>query len=365
MSIRQEFEVKLSRIRNFLQQENLDAVYLKRQDNFAWLSCGGRNYVGTGDLGSCGLLVTMDEYHALTSKNEAPRLLAEENLETLGFSMHNGTWYDRTFEETTLARLVPSQNIAYDFGTKQNRADQLKLLRFDLTQTEIDRYIRIGEEASLAMETAVLAIRPGDTEYAAAGILLKQMEEHGLELVTCMVAADDRIQNYRHPLPTDRRINDRLQIGGNFRQHGLTVGLTRYCCFDSTDAGLQRQYTDNQIIDCTFMANSIPGVSYQVPLLAGKKAYEDLGYGDEFDKHHQGGPIGYACRNYLVDYSTPGVIAEHQGFCWNPTITGTKSEDTIITTRDGIIMVTKPMKFPAVRLEVGGRIFVRPDILQQ
>ncbi len=364
MSLIQECNIKLARIREYLQREKLDGVFLKRQDDFAWLSCGGRNYVGAGDMGNCGLLVTMDGHYAITNNIEAPRMLAEEHLETLGFTVYRGVWHDGSFESKTLSQLVPSQNIGYDFGVMRNIAEAIKLLRLDLTQQEIDRYAAVGEDASLAMETAALSIRPGDTEYTVAGAIMKQMEDQGLELVSCMVAADERISCYRHPLPTDKRINGRVQIGGNFRRHGLVVCMTRYCNFEPISETLRNQYRANQIIDCTYIVNSIPGKSYQVPLLAGKKAYETLGYGDEFDKHHQGGPIGYAGRDYRVDFSTPGIIADHQGFCWNPSITGTKSEDTVITTKDGVIMISKPIKFPTVEIEVNGHVFVRPDILQ-
>lgn len=364
MNLIQEFEIKLSRVRNYMQREKLDGVFLKRQDDFAWLSCGGRNYVGAGDLGNCGLLVTMDGHFAITNNIEAPRMLIEEHLESLGFTIYPGVWFDGSFEAQTLSQLVPSLNIGYDFGTKRNVAEAIKLLRLDLTPAEIERYIMIGEDASSAMETAALSIKPGDTEYSVAGTIMKMMEDRGLEIVSCMVAADDRISSFRHPLPTDKQIKGRVQIGGNFRRNGLVVCMTRYCNFDPISDELRAQYRANQIIDCTYMANSIPGESYQTPLLAGKKAYEDMGYGAEFGKHHQGGPIGYAGRDYRVDFNTPGVIAEHQGFCWNPSITGTKSEDTVIVSKDDIIMISNPVMFPVVEIEVNGRRFLRPDILQ-
>ena len=79
-------------------------------------------------------------------------------------------------------------------------------------------------------------------------------------------------------------------------------------------------------------------------------------------KHHQGGPIGYVARDYRVDFGTPGVIAENQAFCWNPSITGTKSEDTVISTSNGIIPVSRPIIAPKITLEIEGQTFVRPDI---
>ena len=62
---------------------------------------------------------------------------------------------------------------------------------------------------------------------------------------------------------------------------------------------LKKQYRDNVEIDCTMIHSSRPGNTFSQALEAGKAAYERLGYGAEFDLHHQGGPIGYAPRDYL------------------------------------------------------------------
>ena len=355
-----EFSIKLSRIRNLLAQKGLDAAFIKRQDNFAWLTCGGRNYVGMGETGNCGLLVTTDALYAITNNIEAPRMIAEEKLETLGFEMKFGVWHDGGFQARTIAELVPSGKVGYDYG---DLANDIKLLRFDLTSAEIERYVKIGEDASLALEQAGTELKVGDSEYEIAGLIMQKMESAGLEMLSCMVAADERISSFRHPLPTSKRVKEKVQIGGNFRRNGLVICLTRYVYFVQPSKTILAQYQANQIIDCTYMASSKPGCSFFSALEAGKKAYIEQGYGLEFEKHHQGGPIGYAGRDYRVDFSTPGVIADHQAFCWNPSITGTKSEDTVICTKDGVIPVTRPVLFPKVELEVDGIKFVRPGIL--
>lgn len=41
MTIMEEIQIKLDRIRKALERLSLDAVYLKRQDNFAWMTGGG------------------------------------------------------------------------------------------------------------------------------------------------------------------------------------------------------------------------------------------------------------------------------------------------------------------------------------
>ena len=51
-AVRHEFDTKVARVRSLLAAKGLDAAFIKRQDNFAWLTCGGRNYVGMGEVGN-------------------------------------------------------------------------------------------------------------------------------------------------------------------------------------------------------------------------------------------------------------------------------------------------------------------------
>ena len=155
-----------------------------------------------------------------------------------------------------------------------------------------------------------------------------------------------------------------LQLGGNFRYKGLIICCTRLLNFEPVTPELRVQYVANVEIDCTLMAASRPGRKFSDVLEIGRQAYAARGYAEEFNKHHQGGPIGYAGRDYRVDFTTPGVIAENQAFCWNPSITGTKSEDTVIAAKDGVLPVSRPVIAPTITLCIDGQTFVRPDIWQ-
>jgi hypothetical protein len=57
-----------------------------------------------------------------------------------------------------------------------------------------------------------------------------------------------------------------------------------------------------------------------------------MGYPEEYQLHHQGGAIGYTGRDYKINFQTKEVVQENQGFVWNPSITGSKSEDTMLAT---------------------------------
>ena len=98
MTRNEELKIKLDRIRNLMKKEKLDAVYLKRQDDFAWLTCGGQSYLGWGEMGNCGLLVLIDRMYAITNMIEYNRMLEEEHLENMGFEVLADVWFENGFE---------------------------------------------------------------------------------------------------------------------------------------------------------------------------------------------------------------------------------------------------------------------------
>ena len=286
----------------------------------------------------------------------------------MGFKILADVWFNNGFEGGTIAKLVPSMKIGTDYGAPfggSNIAGEIKKLRLSLTESEQSRLREVGRLASLAIEEACVTLRPGDTEIEAVKRIASHLFDSGMEFTSLMCAADDRLMKFRHAIPTTNKMKERVQIGGNMRKWGLTVCMTRYVNFVPVTEAIRAQYRLNQKIDLTLMTNTIPGESYQRPLLAAKALYEENGLSEEFTKHHQGGPIGYANRDYRVDYSITDLIQDNQAFCWNPSITGTKSEDTILVHQDGFEFITRPYVFPKVNIEFYGKTYSRADILEK
>jgi Xaa-Pro dipeptidase len=73
------------------------------------------------------------------------------------------------------------------------------------------------------------------------------------------------------------------------------------------------------------------------------------GYADEWQRHHQGGPAGYEPREYVATPETLDPVGVGQVFAWNPSITGTKSEDTILVGEDGNEILTQIAGWPLSR----------------
>ena len=64
--------------------------------------------------------------------------------------------------------------------------------------------------------------------------------------------------------------------------------------------------------------------------------------------------------------ATPGdptVAKASQGFAWNPSITGTKSEDIILCRDDGPEILSLAGDWPTFDVEINGTVYPRPDIL--
>jgi Xaa-Pro dipeptidase len=366
MNRSEEIEEKRRRLRSLLKELDLDAVYLKRQSNFAWLTAGGSNTVGiTLELGVAGLLICPERLYAVCNNIEAPRMKEEERLEDLGYEIRQFPWYEDR-EGETIKSLSGGERVGADHpmpGLIDVRG-RIDPLRYSLTEAEVERYRQAGLLTARAIEETAMTVRPGDRECAVIGRLAEKLWDNRLDYVTIFCAADERIQMFRHPIPTENRVKSRAMLCVNSRYRGLIVSLTRFVNFGKIPAEFRRRYDANVAIDCMLMANTIPGTPAVEAFQKGVATYAREGYPEEYRLHHQGGAIGYMGRDYKVDFRTKEIVRENQAFAWNPSITGSKSEDTMIATADGPLIVSPPVVFPVLKREEAGRVFARPDILE-
>jgi Xaa-Pro aminopeptidase len=362
-----EIREKERRVRDFLQAHNLTAVLLKRQANFSWMTCGGLNAIGIAtELGGTSLVITENAKYVISNNIEAPRMIQEESVEKLGFAVKTYSWHE-DLEASVLRSLVGKGLVACDVFAPDTRmmAEDIARLRYSLTPSEVERYRWLGERATQAIEKTVVETERGEKESEVVGRLCRELWKDRIDPVGLMVAADDRIRRFRHPIPTERPVDRFLMVSVNARKGGLIVCLTRFVHFGKVPPALQEQYEANVFVDCTLMAHTRPGTPARDVLQKGLDAYRERGFPDEWKLHHQGGPIGYQQRDYRVHPGTPDIIQENQGFTWNPTISGTKSEDTILATPNGPEMITPPVRHPTISMEVADVRFTRPAILEK
>jgi len=361
-----EIRAKEERIRLFLEKEGLKAVVLKRHINFSWLTAGGLNTLGLAqDNGVTTLLVTREGKYVIANSIETPRVKEEEQMEEKGFEVLEYPWYENREMKLIQEVAGDSAGIGCDVPLSpfKDVGSEISKLRYSLFPQEIERYKWLGKHVSAAIEKVATEVQHGDTEAEIAGRVSQELWKDRVDPIAFQVAADDRAYKYRHPIPQLTPVKKYLMISVTGRRWGLVTTVTRMVHIGSPPADLLKQYRDNVRIECEMVALTIPGKKAVEPFSKAIELYKELGYSDEWKHHHQGGAMGYVPRDYRVDFSSEEVIKENQAFCWNPSISGTKSEDGVIATTAGPVPITYPVQFPTLNLEVGNLKLVKPDML--
>lgn len=365
MSREVEHEEKEARVHAYLRHKGLDGVLLTRQDNFAWITGGGCNYVGTATEAGVGtIFFTGNRRHLIANNIEAHRLF-EEELGGTGYEVHTYPWHDDRQRQEVIRRLTNHMKVVSDDGVAGTRLvdPDFVELRYSLTDAEVERYRWLGPHCSQAMEEVCMGIVPGDAEHQIAGRICKAYLDFRIMPTVLLVAADDRIRRYRHPIFTDKKVEKCVMVVVCGRRWGLIVSHSRIVHFGPLSDDLKRRHQAVTHVDAAFILSSKPGVSVGHVLDAGIEAYRTTGYPDEWHHHHQGGPTGYAGREYRATPGERRQVQLHQAFAWNPTIAGTKSEDTIIAHSDRTEIVSQAQKWPTLVAEYAGQKIQRPDIL--
>ena len=361
---RVEVNAKLTKVRAWLDEARLDGVLLGSQANFAWITAGGHDHISIGEnAGIASVLVTRDRAHILTTNIEARRL-SDEEIEELPFEIHAYPWY----EPDALRKRVddacdPATTVGDGAIDGWPVADStLTQLRYAMSAPEVDRYRALGRDAATAVEVACRAARPGVSELdIAARVAFECVQRNILPLVN-LVAADERIASYRHPLPTSKRLARTLLVALTGRRHGLHASLTRMVRLGRPDEDLVKRHAAVARVDSVEILASRPGRSLGDAMKKGMDQYAAEGWPDEWKLHHQGGLTGYAGREIFATETTSHVLEPGYVVAWNPSITKVKSEDTVLITEDGFEVLTRTGEWPEDQVAVDGNSMARPAL---
>ena len=161
----------------------------------------------------------------------------------------------------------------------------------------------------------------------------------GADTPVLIVGGDDRLARYRHPMR--RRFRSTPGHGrGRGRRAGLHVAATRFASAGPPDRAYRDLRRRVLTIEDAVLSVSRPGARYGDALRALDAAYARNGAPGEWAGHYQGGPIGFAQREFEL---APGQaaarwfrepIAAGHAVAWNPSLPGgAKAEDTYLVTR--------------------------------
>jgi Xaa-Pro dipeptidase len=117
-------------------------------------------------------------------------------------------------------------------------------------------------------------------------------------------------------------------------------------------------------VDASFIATTRPGKTQSEIFQRAVAVYAETGFAEEWQLHHQGGPAGYEPREWLATPTVADVVILGQAYAWNPSITGTKSEDTILVGADTNEVITTISEWPMLQVQVDDKTMARPAILE-
>lgn len=354
-----EFDRKLGIIRTWMEERHLAALHLQTAGSFAWATCGAASYINTASTyGLATLLVTLDRKFVLTTNIEAPRLEQEEGLAEQGWEFVITPWYET---RDALADLTRGMSLASDgcFPNSLDFSADLARLRANLTPEEGARFRDLGQSCAWAMQKSIHSVKPGQSEYEIAAHLAAEAEQQGVQAVVNLIATDERIYSFRHPLPTAKKLDRYAMLILCGRKNGLICSLTRLVHFGPLPDDIKRKQAACAEVDAAFINNTRPGQTLGAIFDQAISAYARAGFPGEWQKHHQGGTSGYEPREYLAVPGSTDRVCAGQAYAWNPSITGYKSEDTLLVGETQNEIITQVPDWPIVVVDG----VARPTIL--
>jgi Xaa-Pro aminopeptidase len=363
-----ETQTKQRRLADFLERHRLDGVLLQQRGNFAWVTNGRDNHIANNtEAGVTTVLATASERVCLSNNIEAPRMEKEE-LARSGIPVVSFPWYDRKRGAAKVAEVIAGRKVAADMDPLGLGLPPLPNafgeLRWHLTEEEVARYREGAKRASAAMESACRSIEFGVSEHEIAGALDYHLHRSACTPLVTLVAADERIERFRHPIPTRKTVESYVMLVTCAAYGGLISCLTRFVSFGPVSKELDDKVQAIANIDAAINLSTRPhrmlGELFQVL----QKAYADNGHADQWKLHHQGGPTGYANREAVATPDSTASVRATQAFAWNPSIVGIKSEDTVLCTEDGAeVLTAHSEEWPTVVGRFDGKELARADVL--
>ena len=358
-----EFELKQSRIQELLSINKIDAILLQSSGNFAWATCGGSSYINRADTkGVASLLISKTDRFIFANRIDATRLECEEGLKDQGWVFQVAPWYEQS---DLVSKITKGMKLGADIGFP-GAADisiNVARLRSQLTPEEGLRYKNLSALCAQGMWQLLEAVHPGMTEYEIAGFLLNAVESKGVQGILVLIATDERVFSYRHPLPTSKKLNKYAMVVLCGRKDGLICSITRLIHFGSFSDELRRKEMAVAQIDAEMIAATRPGLTMGDVFRKAQEKYASTGFENEWQLLHQGGSAGYAPREFFGTPASTEPIIQGQAFAWNPSITGVKSEDTILVGGDKNEVLTEMEGWPTIDVLVSDQIIKRPAIL--
>lgn len=349
-----------------LDARDLEAVWFARPNAFAWLA-GGSNVVDReSPIGIATAGYDGESVSVITNTIEADRLRDEQLPESVGISAF--PWYDGTLAEAIGDR--SPQPAAADFEVPGFESIDASSLRQPLSDADVDRYRGLGIDTAAAIEAVARECRPTDTEHDVGASLRAELSRDKIEAPVVLVGGAERAPAYRHYTPTEAELGGYALLSVTAERDGLHASCTRTVAFAPPRWLGERHDAATTVevaaLDATRDVAHQEGSAGDV-FVAIERAYDAVGWPDEWRNHHQGGAAGYAGREWLATPEGDEPVTTPMAYAWNPTVQGAKSEDTALVGPEGIDVLTETGDWPMRVVETpdGDFSLARHDVLRR
>jgi Xaa-Pro dipeptidase len=301
----------------------------------------------------------------ITTNVEADRIRDEYGPAAHGFAeLMIVPWQDADAFVQAAERFAgqPAARLSADghpaFGA--DASAELVALRLTLSDAERADLADLGRDAAAALQSALAAWRPGERDLDIQARCAAALESAGADAPVLIVGGDDRLERYRHPMATGAPVRRAVMAVVVARRGGLHVAATRFAAAASATTGLagQAQLSLRRrvlAVEDAVLSACTPGATYGTALAALAAGYDRAGAPGGWAGHYQGGPIGFAQREFEIApdqvssrwYRQP--VAAGHAIAWNPSLPGgAKAEDTYLVTDDGhLALITCAPGWPA------------------
>ena len=348
------FNERIQPLRELMKSNGLDAFVLRRNPNLAWAIAGRAHVPTTIDMACFDLIITHDSATAITNVVEAPRLIAEELPSEV--SVQTIKWSEGRDPLLPTGSKVGSDQPGadrIDFGV------EVEMMRASLIESDLARFQNICIDAAVALGNAMKQVESSDREIDVAGLITHSLWQADLEIAFLGVAGQERVHKFRHPLPTDSVVGNRVSASICAKRKGLIASVTRIITFGEVTDQMIADYTSIFKVEAALLDATIVGKPFSDPINAAIAAYPANGFdADEWTKHHQGGPTGFLPRDWPANQTSARLIQSNQPIAWNPTGKGWKAEDTIVATNSGVKLLSVDPEWPSFEVKGRSRAFL-------
>ena len=349
-----EINEKLKRVEDLLDRNAAGALLLSRHGNIAWITAGqveARVAEGS-ETAVCSLLITRDgRRYYLAPNNEAARL-ADEEFAGLGFEAVIYPWHEGP--RNRVRELIGDAALCADTAKANAALVNLVNLQSPLLPAEIDRLRALSRESAAATVEVLDQLAPGVTEREMAALVSSALLTRGISPTVLLMGVDDRIHGYKHAVPRDRVLERYGMLNLCARRWGLIVSITRFVHFGALPAELAAAFQAAAQINAEILHATHDGAVSSDLFAVAQRAYTAAGAADEIERHHQGGPCGYAERDWVITPNGNERVVSPQAFAYNPSLRGAKVEDTVLRANGAIEVLTETPALPVIETAAEG-----------